>query len=89
MKNTNMEVFECPAVIAAGKVAAEHLKFHRMMMSGGMVKYTVECYKQARSLIFTETVEAPDEHTAKHMVNELAIKQGLHPVHFEVTEVKK
>jgi hypothetical protein len=51
-----------------------------------MAKYKVWCYRQANLLVLTETVEAADEHTAKHMVNESAIKQGLHPVHFEVTK---
>jgi len=89
MKNTKMRTADFPAVKEARAVAMKQMEFYREMMVTRMAKYTVECYKQARSLIFTETVEAPDEHTAKHMVNELAIKQGLHPVHFEVTEVKK
>jgi hypothetical protein len=87
MKSTKMEVWECPAVIAAGKIAAEHLKFHRKMMSGGMAKYKVECFSRG-ACIFTETVEATDEHEAKHMVNKMALDQGLFPVHFEAVEEK-
>jgi hypothetical protein len=84
-----MRTADFPTVREARAEARKQMEFYNRMMGFSMTKYIVDCYKQAHSLIFTETVEAPDAHTAKHMVNEMAIKQGLHPVHFEVWELKK
>lgn len=84
-----MQTADFSAVKEARVIALEQIKYYRRMMGlDKLAKYEVECYS-GRKCIFTATVEALNPHEAKKMVNQMAIKAELHPVHFEVKEVKE